>query len=123
MPVSLQVAKAYGRNETTTSFQIVGLKLWRLKPLTFEIWGKRVPQKCHAKRWFQGKTSIIAKTQEKADFPRKVEGILDPQRAKSGGRRWIRTIEGVSQQIYSLPPLATWVFYRANQVPVLQGRE
>ena len=28
-----------------------------------------------------------------------------------GGRRWIRTIEGVSQQIYSLPPLATWVSY------------
>src|SRR6185437_12697977 len=26
-------------------------------------------------------------------------------------RLWIRTIEGVSQQIYSLPPLATWVTY------------
>jgi hypothetical protein len=24
-----------------------------------------------------------------------------------GGRRWIRTIEGVSRQIYSLPSLAT----------------
>ena len=30
---------------------------------------------------------------------------------KSGGRSWIRTSEGVSQQIYSLPPLATWVSY------------
>src|SRR5207237_6246025 len=29
-----------------------------------------------------------------------------------GGRSWIRTSEGVSQQIYSLPPLATWVSYR-----------
>ena len=26
-----------------------------------------------------------------------------------GGGRWIRTTEGVSQQIYSLPPLAAWV--------------
>ena len=31
---------------------------------------------------------------------------------KSGGRNWIRTNEGVSQQIYSLPPLATWVSYQ-----------
>jgi hypothetical protein len=30
---------------------------------------------------------------------------------ESGGRSWIRTSEGVSQQIYSLPPLATWVSY------------
>ncbi len=36
-----------------------------------------------------------------------------------GGRRWIRTIEGVSQQIYSLPPLATWVSYQ-NQ-PLKRG--
>ncbi|CRD62691.1 hypothetical protein BN126370054 [Stenotrophomonas indicatrix] len=31
-----------------------------------------------------------------------------PQR-EAGGGRWIRTTEGVSQQIYSLPPLAAWV--------------
>src|SRR5690625_4563520 len=30
-------------------------------------------------------------------------------RWNSGGGRWIRTTEGVSQQIYSLPPLAAWV--------------
>src|SRR5687767_11577308 len=36
---------------------------------------------------------------------------------ESGGRSWIRTSEGVSQQIYSLPPLATWVFYQ----PVITG--
>jgi hypothetical protein len=30
---------------------------------------------------------------------------------KNGGRSQIRTDEGVSQQIYSLPPLATWVSY------------
>ena len=28
---------------------------------------------------------------------------------QAGGGRWIRTTEGVSQQIYSLPPLAAWV--------------
>ena len=31
---------------------------------------------------------------------------------KSSGQRWIRTTEGVSQQIYSLPHLATLVFAR-----------
>ncbi len=33
---------------------------------------------------------------------------------KGGGRFWIRTREGVSQQIYSLPPLATWVTYHSR---------
>ena len=28
----------------------------------------------------------------------------------SGGKRWIRTTEGINQQIYSLPHLATLVF-------------
>ena len=32
-----------------------------------------------------------------------------PRRLHVGGGRWIRTTEGVSQQIYSLPPLAAWV--------------
>ena len=31
-----------------------------------------------------------------------------------GGGRWIRTTEGVSQQIYSLPPLAAWVSLRIS---------
>ena len=31
------------------------------------------------------------------------------------GQRWIRTTEGVSQQIYSLPHLATLVFAQRNQ--------
>ena|SRR5690606_23904631 len=31
---------------------------------------------------------------------------------EAGGGRWIRTTEGVSQQIYSLPPLAAWVSLR-----------
>ena len=31
---------------------------------------------------------------------------------KDGGGRRIRTFEGISQQIYSLPPLATWVSLR-----------
>ncbi len=34
--------------------------------------------------------------------------------AGSGGGRWIRTTEGVSQQIYSLPPLAAWVSLRIS---------
>ena len=32
------------------------------------------------------------------------------QRSGSCGRRWIRTTEGINQQIYSLPHLATLVF-------------
>ena len=36
------------------------------------------------------------------------------QEQKDGGRNWIRTSEGVSQQIYSLPPLATWVSYQPS---------
>ena len=31
-----------------------------------------------------------------------------------GGGRWIRTTEGMSQQIYSLPPLAAWVSLRTE---------
>ena len=34
---------------------------------------------------------------------------LLPRSASFGGRRWIRTTEGVRQQIYSLPHLATLV--------------
>ncbi len=33
-------------------------------------------------------------------------------RRTSCGRRWIRTTEGINQQIYSLPHLATLVFSR-----------
>ena len=33
-----------------------------------------------------------------------------PTYSGSGGRRWIRTTEGINQQIYSLPHLATLVF-------------
>ena len=34
---------------------------------------------------------------------------------EAGGGRWIRTTEGVSQQIYSLPPLAAWVSLRYHR--------
>ncbi len=37
------------------------------------------------------------------------ETVVHPE---TGGGRWIRTTEGVSQQIYSLPPLAAWVSLR-----------
>ena len=33
-----------------------------------------------------------------------------PNKSGFGGRRWIRTTEGINQQIYSLPHLATLVF-------------
>ena len=36
--------------------------------------------------------------------------VSTPFRKYVGGQRWIRTTEGVSQQIYSLPHLATLVF-------------
>ena len=39
------------------------------------------------------------------------------------GQRWIRTTEGVSQQIYSLPHLATLVFARFSKVRPLVGAE
>ena len=38
-------------------------------------------------------------------------------RDKSSGQRWIRTTEGISQQIYSLPHLATLVFARFTKDP------
>ena len=37
---------------------------------------------------------------------------------KGGGRCWIRTSVGVSQQIYSLPPLATWVTYQPQRAHI-----
>ena len=37
------------------------------------------------------------------------------------GQRWIRTTEGVSQQIYSLPHLATLVFARPLLFYVCKG--
>ena len=35
-----------------------------------------------------------------------------------GGGRWIRTTEGVSQQIYSLPPLAAWVSLQISLIQI-----
>ena len=54
-----------------------------------------------------------------------VQWPMENQRFQVGGRSWIRTSEGVSQQIYSLPPLATWVSYHylkseTNQTPTIQ---
>ena len=37
----------------------------------------------------------------------------------SSGRRWIRTTEGINQQIYSLPHLATLVFALAQTFAIL----
>ncbi len=36
------------------------------------------------------------------------------QQTHAGGQARIRTLEDISQQIYSLPPLATWVPARSN---------
>ena len=40
------------------------------------------------------------------------QGAKSKLKRGGGGRNWIRTSEGVSQEIYSLPPLATWVSYQ-----------
>ena len=46
-------------------------------------------------------------------FIKKLNGAtFDVKAAPLCGQRWIRTTEGVSQQIYSLPHLATLVFAR-----------
>ena len=37
-----------------------------------------------------------------------------PHNLESGGQARIRTLEDISQQIYSLPPLATWVPARSD---------
>ncbi len=50
--------------------------------------------------------------------PNNMQRYLDKKfdiKIKSGGRNWIRTSEGVSQQIYSLPPLAAWVSYHPQR--------
>src|SRR5438105_10006575 len=51
---------------------------------------------------------------------RRLNHFLELSEFFNGGRSWIRTSEGVSQQIYSLPPLATWVSYHSPTS--LQGR-
>ena len=44
------------------------------------------------------------------------ERLLPYDFRRNGGGRWIRTTEGISQQIYSLPPLAAWVSLRHSQI-------
>ena len=46
----------------------------------------------------------------------KAAGYRRTMEHEAGGGRWIRTTEGVSQQIYSLPPLATWVSLRLSSM-------
>ena len=43
------------------------------------------------------------------------------RQARFGGQARIRTLEDISQQIYSLPPLATWVPARRHQHPKTQN--
>ncbi len=50
-------------------------------------------------------TELLPQHSKSLDFTEK-----EPLRLFSCGRRWIRTTEGVNQQIYSLPHLATLVF-------------
>ena len=47
----------------------------------------------------------------------------DPLDNQAGGGRWIRTTEGVSQQIYSLPPLAAWVSLQQRTPIVVSTRK
>jgi hypothetical protein len=46
-----------------------------------------------------------------------IELPVDPLPEPQHGQEWIRTTEGVSQQIYSLPRLATSVPTRKLQIP------
>jgi hypothetical protein len=48
---------------------------------------------------------------------------IRPFTNNSGGGRWIRTTEGMSQQIYSLPPLAAWVSLQKYFNPSTTGGE
>ena len=43
--------------------------------------------------------------------------------SKTGGGGRIRTYEGMSQQIYSLPPLATWVSPQLGNTEPMDGFE
>jgi hypothetical protein len=45
------------------------------------------------------------------------QNFKQKNRKTVGGGRWIRTTEGMSQQIYSLPPLAAWVSLQKFVVP------
>lgn len=45
---------------------------------------------------------VLSRRQEQCDW-------LRGEQALHGGQARIRTLEDISQQIYSLPPLATWV--------------
>ncbi len=65
----------------------------------------------HAKRGDQNKKTL--KNYHLSWFSRVFE---------DGGGSTIRTLEGVSQQIYSLPPLATWVTH-LGCVPLCHGWE
>ena len=57
-----------------------------------------------------GSPACVAPVAGKAAGYREIRG--------AGGGRWIRTTEGVSQQIYSLPPLAAWVSLRITADPM-----
>ena len=50
---------------------------------------------------------VLSRRQEQYDW-------LRVEQALYGGQARIRTLEDISQQIYSLPPLATWVPARHN---------
>ena len=63
-------------------------------------------------RWFEPPFALAR--------PAHFSAICQLRCIEVGGGRWIRTTEGVSQQIYSLPPLAAWVSLRRNQLAVKQ---
>ena len=63
--------------------------------------------------FIQKKVSKLEKYYEdikKVEVSLKVVKPEVAENKEAGGQRWIRTTEGVSQQIYSLPHLATLVF-------------
>ena len=81
---------------------------WKANALSTEL----LPQICGGQGWteFQKRAEDGTQTRD-PQLGRLMLYQLSYFR-KFGGQRWIRTTEGVSQQIYSLPHLATLVFAR-----------
>ena len=81
---------------------------WLLYGYFLRFHSKKPTREVNRPEAHDSKVPIFRKTLQILAFMRHFPKKID------GGRNWIRTSEGVSQQIYSLPPLATWVSYRPS---------
>ena len=89
-------------------------RFWKAQRAGFQTRGSRKRRTgMFDLRWSAGKVPENGReTGDFASLAMRAESGVAENRRKSGGGSWIRTSEGVSQQIYSLPPLATWVSYQ-----------